>query len=140
LDLVRSRSRPAIVFLTGTTYPSLVPGGSLDAKPDGIVSKLAPTAEIVEAVRAVASGGTIVGADVLQAARRARRRPAPRELAVIAEVATGATNRQVAERLSIQQPTVEAVLRRLFDRYSVTSRTALVRIAFSEGWLFGRAA
>ncbi len=136
LDFVRSRPRPAIVFLTAMTYPSLVQA-ALDAKPEGIVSKFAPTAEIVEAIRAVASGGTVVGADVLQAARLARRRPAPRELAVIAEVATGATNRQVAERLSIQRPTVEAVLRRLFDRYSVASRTALVRIAVSEGWLLG---
>jgi DNA-binding NarL/FixJ family response regulator len=59
---------------------------------------------------------------------------------VIREVATGATNAEVAERLSIRLPTVEAVLRRVFDRYAMSNRTALARLAELEGWLLEVAA
>ena len=52
-------------------------------------------------------------------------------------VAAGATNTDIARRLAIGLPTVEGVLRRLFDRYSVSNRTALARLAEREGWLFG---
>jgi DNA-binding NarL/FixJ family response regulator len=137
--LVSPASRPPIVVLTGVAFPSLL-RAAIDAGVEGILSKAAPVDEIVAAIRTVAGGGTTLAPGVLDLARHARRRPAPRELAIIAEVATGATNATIAERLSIRRPTVEAVLRRLFDRYSVASRTALVGIAEREGWLFGRAA
>ncbi len=52
-------------------------------------------------------------------------------------MAAGAGNTEIARRLSIGLPTVEGVLRRLFDRYSVPNRTALARLAEGEGWLFG---
>lgn len=140
LDLLRAHSsRPPIVLFTGLNHPGVFQA-ALDARAEGVVSKAAPLTEVVDAIRIVAAGGTAVGPDVLRAARRARRRPAPRELALIAEVATGATNLEIAERLSIRRPTVEAVLRRLFDRYSVTNRTALIGIAHGEGWLLGLAA
>lgn len=140
LDLLRSPTpRPPVVLLTGTSLPSLL-RAALDAGAEAVLSKAAPATEIVTAIRTVADGGTTIASRVLDIANRARRHPAPRELAIIAEVATGATNAMIAERLSIRRPTVEAVLRRLFDRYSVTSRTALVAIAEREGWLFGHAA
>lgn len=140
LDLLRSRTpRPPVVLLTGIILPSLLQA-ALDAGAEGVLSKTAPVTEIVTAIRTVAGGGKVVAPGVEDIVKRARRRPAPRELAIIAEVATGGTNATIAERLSIRRPTVEAVLRRLFDRYSVTSRTALVGIAEREGWLFGLAA
>jgi DNA-binding CsgD family transcriptional regulator len=55
----------------------------------------------------------------------------------VALVAAGATNAEIARRLLIGLPTVEGVLRRLFDRYSVPNRTALARLADDEGWLPG---
>jgi DNA-binding NarL/FixJ family response regulator len=33
--------------------------------------------------------------------------------------------------------TVESQLRRMFDRYDVTSRTSLVRVAQRQGWIEG---
>lgn len=67
----------------------------------------------------------------------ARRRPAPRELEIVALVAAGAFNAEIARRLTIGLATVEGVLRRLFDRYSAPNRTALARLADVQGWLFG---
>lgn len=140
LELARIPApRAPIVLLTGLSFPGVLQA-ALDVGAEGVLSKAASVTEIVRAIRTVVDGGTVASQSVLDAARQARRRPATRELAVIAELATGASNATIAERLSIRRPTVEAVLRRLFDRYSVTSRTALVVLAEREGWLFGRAA
>jgi len=49
-------------------------------------------------------------------------------------VAEGLSNAEIADRLSLRVKTVESQLRRLFDRYDVTSRTALVRLAARQGW------
>ena len=42
---------------------------------------------------------------------------------------------EIAERLELRVKTVESQLRRLFDRYDVASRTALVRLAARQGWI-----
>jgi two-component system response regulator DesR len=133
------RNRPPVVVLTGLAYPSLI-RAALDRGAAAIVSKSAPVHEIARAIRAVAHGDNFVSPAMLDIAQRARRRPAPRELAVLREVAQGSTNAEVAQQLGIRRPTVEAVLRRLFDRYVVGNRTALVRVAADEGWLLEVAA
>jgi DNA-binding NarL/FixJ family response regulator len=58
-----------------------------------------------------------------------------RELEIIGLVAEGLSNVEIAERLSLRVKTVESQLRRLFDRYDVTSRTALARLALRQGWI-----
>jgi DNA-binding NarL/FixJ family response regulator len=101
----------------------------------GFLSKTASPDKIIRSIRTVAKGGKAISAAALNGARIARRKPAPRELEIVALVAAGATNAEIARRLLIALPTVEGVLRRLFDRYSVANRTALARLADGEGWL-----
>jgi DNA-binding NarL/FixJ family response regulator len=50
-------------------------------------------------------------------------------------VVEGSSNVEIAEQLAIRVKTVESQLRRLFDRYDVTSRTALARLAVRQGWI-----
>lgn len=138
LDLLRHwrRGRPLWIMFSAHAFPinylEAVEGGAA-----GFLSKTAPPDEIVRSIRTVARGGKAFSALALDGARTARRRPAPRELEIVALVAAGATNFEIARALSIGMPTVEGVLRRLFDRYSVSNRTALARLAGGEGWLFG---
>lgn len=138
LDLLRHwrRGRPLWIMFSAHAFPinylEAVEGGAA-----GFLSKTAPPDEIVRSIRTVARGGKAFSALALDGARTARRRPAPRELEIVALVAAGATNSEIARALSIGMPTVEGVLRRLFDRYSVSNRTALARLADGEGWLFG---
>ena len=61
--------------------------------------------------------------------------PTARELEILVLVAEGLSNVEIADRLSLRVKTVESQLRRLFDRYDVTSRTALVRLASRQGWI-----
>jgi DNA-binding NarL/FixJ family response regulator len=136
LDLLRQRTKDGSAFIMFTAhavpsvYVEAVEGGAA-----GFLPKTATRDRIIQAIRAVADGGTAISADALSRARVARRRPAPRELQIVTLVAAGATNAEIARRLLIGLPTVEGVLRRLFDRYSVPNRTALARLADREGWL-----
>jgi DNA-binding NarL/FixJ family response regulator len=56
----------------------------------------------------------------------------PQERTVARLVATGLTNRAIAERLFVTTNTVETHLRHIFQKLDVTSRTQLA-IRFSEG-------
>ena len=59
----------------------------------------------------------------------------PTEIKVVGLVAEGLSNVEIAERLTLRVKTVESQLRRLFDRYDVSSRTALARLAVRQGWI-----
>ena len=133
-DLVnRHRSGPAFIILSAYWYPSYhVKALELGAK--GYLSKMATVDQIIGAVKVVAAGGTAFPAAARKAASAALRMPTPRELEILALVAEGHSNAEIADRLSLRVKTVESQLRRLFDRYDVTSRTALVRLAARQGW------
>lgn len=130
----RHRSGPAFIILSAYWYPSYhVKAIELGAK--GYLSKMATVDQILRAVETVAAGGTAFPVAARQAASDALRVPTPRELEILALVAEGLSNAEIATRLALRVKTVESQLRRLFDRYDVTSRTALVRLAARQGWI-----
>ncbi len=136
LDLLRRRRQGGSAFIMFSAY--CVPSYYVEAVREGAAGFLPKTATrdaIVQSIRTVANGGKAIPADALSAVRVAPRPPAPRELEIVALVAAGATNAEIARRLVIKLPTVESVLRRLFSRYSVPNRTALARLADRQGWL-----
>ena len=134
-DLVRTHpAGPAFIILSAYWYPSYhVRAVELGAK--GYLSKMASVDQILRAVETVAGGGTAFPVAARQAASDALRVPTPRELEILALVAEGHSNADIADQLSLRVKTVESQLRRLFDRYDVTSRTALVRLAARQGWI-----
>ena len=91
----------------------------------GYLVKTAPVADILEAVRTVASGGTAFSAAAVRSVRSAPRRPSDREIAVLALVGAGASNAEAARYSGLSEKTIESHLRRLFDRVwgPVTDRT-----------------
>jgi DNA-binding NarL/FixJ family response regulator len=100
---------------------------------DGFVSKESANEEIVEAVRRVAGGGAVVGADsarvmfgYLRAA--SERAPAigrlsPREREVLRLLSDGLTNREIAERLFIAEKTVRNHVSALLHKLGLRHRT-----------------
>jgi DNA-binding NarL/FixJ family response regulator len=134
-DVVREHTPgPAFIILSSYWYPSYhVRAVELGAK--GYLSKMATVDQIVRAVETVAAGGSAFPVAARQAASDALRVPTPRELEILGLVAEGLANAEIAERLALRVKTVESQLRRLFDRYDVTSRTALVRLAARQGWI-----
>jgi DNA-binding NarL/FixJ family response regulator len=123
-------SLPAIVVLTAYDYPQYA-AAALRLGASGFVLKTAPIAELVEAIRRAASGGLAFGvrpiglAPVLTA----------REREVVALVVEGRSNDEIGVALGITSKTVEAHLRRIFDRLGLQSRTELATRALRGGWL-----
>lgn len=129
----RQPDPPAILLVSGFRHRSIV-RAAIEGGAAGFLDKSVDVEVIVEAIRTVARGGTVFTASQLEASRGALRRPSEREIQVIALVAGGATNAEVAARLGLSEKTVESHLRRLFDRYGVLSRTELAVLALEEGW------
>jgi DNA-binding NarL/FixJ family response regulator len=137
LDILASHtSGPAFIMLSAYSYPSYYVA-AVESGAKGYLSKMANIEQILTAVRTVARGGTAFSADIRRAMRTALRPPTPREAQILELVAEGHANSEIAERLSLGLKTVESQLRRMFDRYDVTSRTSLVRVAQRQGWIEG---
>jgi DNA-binding NarL/FixJ family response regulator len=121
---------PAIVVLTAYDYPQYV-AAAMRLGASGFVLKTAPISELVDAIRRAAAGGLAFGI------RPSARTPTftARELDVARLVVEGCSNDEIASALGITAKTVEAHLRRLFDRLGLMSRTELATRALREGWL-----
>jgi DNA-binding NarL/FixJ family response regulator len=125
---------PAVLILTAYGQASLI-RSALERGAAGYLDKSADVAEIVDAIRTVARGGTVYSAAALMRSRGAPRRPSDREVQVIELVVGGATNAEIASALGLSERTVESHLRRLFDRYGSMSRTELAVRSIDEGWV-----
>jgi DNA-binding NarL/FixJ family response regulator len=134
--LARHTPGPAFIMLTAYVYPSYYVAAT-EAGAKGYISKMATIQQILAAVRTVAAGGTAFPSEAQGAIRSAMRRPTPRELQILVLVADGLANSEIAANLGLRVKTVESQLRRMFDRYDVASRTALVHLAQVQGWLEG---
>lgn len=58
-----------------------------------------------------------------------------RELEIMREVATGASNREVARALDISPNTVKVHLRNIYEKLGVASRTEATLVVLREGWV-----
>ena len=125
---------PAFIMFSAYQRPDFH-AKALELGASGYLPKLVSIEELTRAIRVVASGGKAFPPAVLKSARNALSRPSERQREVIALVADGQRNDEIARRLSIQVKTVEGQLRRLFDKYGVTNRIGLVRLAEREGWI-----
>lgn len=126
--------RPAVLLFSSFDYP-VFHQRALELGAAGYLPKTASVTEIVAALRRVESGGTAFATSVLQDASGARRPPSGRELDLIRLIRSGHSNDEASVRLGIGTRGVESSLRRLFQRYGVLSRTELVTLAETQGWL-----
>jgi len=105
-----------------------------EAGAEGTSMKTGHAEELLNALRLVAAGGTAYDA-------RHPRRPAglaalsPREREVIKLVAAGATNREIAQKLSVGSETVKTLLTRTCTKLGVRKRAEAVAVAHELGIL-----
>ncbi len=116
----------------------------LQAGANGYVLKTASPADIVQAVRDVHAGKSVLDTLITQkvmAQVTGKSEVAPveslteRELEVLALAGKGYTNKAIGMQLGITDRTVQGHLARIFDKLQATSRTEAVMRAVSLGWL-----
>ncbi|HUW79187.1 MAG TPA: response regulator transcription factor [Candidatus Nanopelagicaceae bacterium] len=104
--------------------------GALEAGAVGYLSKGVPGRKLVEAVRAVAAGDTVLQPALLAPLLASRTndpaRLTEREIAVLQLIADGALNKQVAMELEISVRTVERHCDHIYSKLGVGSRTEAV--------------
>lgn len=111
------------------------------------VLKRTASAELVQAIRTVAGGGSYVdpslAGDLLTDSRAGSRSPeselpadlSAREREVIRYVALGYTNKEIAAALELSVKTVETHKANAMAKLGFRSRAALVRFAIQQNWL-----
>jgi len=113
---------------------------AVEAGAAGYLLKDTPRAELAEAIRAAHRGETVLAPPVAARLVRKLRAPAspqltPREREVLAAVATGRSNAEIAAALHIGEATVKTHLLRVFAKLGVDDRTAAVTTAYARGIL-----
>jgi DNA-binding NarL/FixJ family response regulator len=115
----------------------------LEAGASGYVLKRAAASELVQAIRAVAGGGTYIdpalAASVVDDFVRPAVEPAAelseREAEVVRLIALGYSNKEIAAQLKLSVKTVETYKTRSMEKLRIHSRVDIVRYAAQRGWL-----
>ena len=119
----------------------------LRAGASGYVLKQSIASELLQAIRAIASGGNYLDSAITKTVvGRYRRKTAPvgtqasqtlteRETEVLRQIAWGYSNKEIAAQLSISVKTVEAHKANAMKRLDMRSRIDIVRFALLQGWL-----
>jgi DNA-binding NarL/FixJ family response regulator len=112
----------------------------------GYVLKRAAAAELVQAIRAVAGGGTYIDPSLAGGVVEDFVHPEPategtpldlseRESEVLRLIAQGYSNKEIASRLKLSVKTVETYKSRSMEKLGARSRVDIVRYAARRGWL-----
>ncbi len=112
---------------------------AVEAGAAGYLLKDADPADIAAAIRAAARGDSVLGPQltrrVTDAMRVRRAALSARELEVLALVADGLSNRDIARRLVVSEATVKTHLNHAFGKLGADNRTAAVAAARRAGLL-----
>ena len=108
---------------------------ALDAGALGYVSKSASRVELLSAVRAAAQNRPCLPSELARRLATARRGPAitAREREILAHIAVGHANKQIAAELSISEFTVKRHVSHILDKMSVNDRAQAAVEAIRRG-------
>ncbi|MFF2850277.1 response regulator [Streptomyces sp. NPDC058001] len=140
--LTRAGARAKVLVLTTyDTDSDTIP--AIEAGATGYLLKDAPRDELFTAVRAAAAGRTVLSPAVASRLMSAVRTPvtpagAPlsaREREVLALVAKGTSNREIARVLFVSEATVKTHLTHVYAKLGVSDRAAAVAVGYDRGIL-----
>ena len=131
-----------VILLTAAIEPNqLLRAVQLGAR--GVVLKESATRQLIDGIHRVMEGKFLIEADVAddlaQAVRQVgaqREKPhglTPREIEIVEAVASGDSNRDIANRLDISLQTVKHHLTSIFDKTGTSTRLELALFAIRQG-------
>ncbi len=116
----------------------------------GYLLKSSPISEVAQAIRTVHAGGTLVEPEmtgaIVSELRRLSESPLKRgqrvldlltekELEIVRYVATGMSNKEIADKLSYSEKTVKNYLSTIFQKLNIRDRTQAAILALRQGLL-----
>ncbi len=141
---IRAERLPVgVLILTAFDDPPYVKA-VLQAGANGYVLKTAEASEIVEAVRAVREGQSVLDRAVARKLMEQLAQPqidtnveplTEREMEVLRLAARGHTNKAIGAELSISDRTVQGHLAKIYDKLNASSRTEAVMRAVALEWI-----
>jgi DNA-binding NarL/FixJ family response regulator len=137
---------PRVIILTTFDLDEYV-YDALRAGASGFLLKDAPPSQLIDGIRAVAGGDALIAPSVTRRLIRefaARPRPAagpppvldeltPRELEVLALVARGQSNAEIAAELAVSATTVKTHVARILMKLDLRDRVQAVVLAYESG-------
>lgn len=126
-----------ILILTMFTDPGTVTE-AVRAGADGYLSKGASSDAVVQAIKDVAEGRSVLDPNVTEGifGRLGGKDPralSDRELSVLQELAHGRMTREIAKELHVSEETIKTYLKQIFRKLDVRDRTEAVAEAFRRG-------
>ncbi|WP_217134577.1 response regulator [Leucobacter chinensis] len=113
--------------------------GAIEAGAAGYLLKDAEPESIAEAIERAARGEIVLSPEHATRVLHGVRNPPPklteREIDVLALLATGATNREIAKALFVTEATVKSHLSHLFTKLQVDTRSKAVHEARARGFI-----
>lgn len=119
---------------------------ALHAGASGYLLKTTPPGQLVQTIRIVAAGGSVLSPESLEklvSASRPRIQSVPdgldtdhltdRESEVLAQVADGRTNAEIGAHLYLSEATVKGYVSRLMSKFDCSNRTQLALYAHQKG-------
>lgn len=134
VELAR-RGDPVRVLIVTTFARSGYLRRALAAGVSGYVLKDAPIGELASALRRVHAGERVVAPELAVAAWDHADPLTERERELLREVATGASNVDIANRLNLAEGTVRNYLSNAMTKLAARNRTEAAHIAGERGWL-----
>ncbi|HLU29555.1 MAG TPA: response regulator transcription factor [Glycomyces sp.] len=146
-DIVEASLRTRVLVLTTFDLDEYVVG-ALRAGAAGFLTKDAPAADLVEAIRTVHRGGAVVAPHILSTLlgrfaehhRAEDERPpalleslTAREREVLMLLAKGLTNAEIADALTVGETTVKTHVGHLLNKLNVRDRVQAVVLAYESG-------
>ncbi|KUG02965.1 dna-binding response regulator [hydrocarbon metagenome] len=141
LDFIRqARSIPSVCrfIILSSSSERVDVKQALNEKVDGYILKEAMPDEIVNAVRLVARGRNYIDPALMQNLICQEKDPidelTPRELEVLDAIASGMSNREIANSLFVTEYTVKKHVSQILDKLKMADRTQAALYAFSRGF------
>lgn len=139
-ELKAARPDVMVVMVTGNADDRVLLG-AIEAGCSGFLTKDRGPAEVVEAIRSAAAGEVVIPPNLLarllpqlqQSRRGIGSDLSPRELEVLNLLATGATNRSIADELFVSVNTVRNHVQQVLTKLGAHSKLEAVATAVREG-------
>ena len=137
MEAIRKKFPKAKCIVLTTYEGSVQAAGALNAGARGYLIKTMLRKHLVDAIRRVHAGQAYIPKEVAASASDSvlLDRLSPREVAVLANVAEGRSNKGIADELAISENTVKTYMKSILSKLRANDRTHAVLLALRRGFL-----